>query len=367
LGGVDVIHFQSLEGLSLKVMELKKEFPETKFILSLHNYQCFCPQVNLWKNNAVSCDDFQQGQTCLSCLGQYPSKESFKKYYLLDFYLRKLGLERYSKPLLGKVKDVYNVLKRKPIEHTIGTLSQQMDGRLFSLFRERNVEYINMYIDTVLCVSKRVKHIAERMGVKPDKAVVSYIGSAFASQQQTKSQYPYHGGILKIAYMGYMRKDKGFYFLLDALKNMPEELALKLSVVLAARFDDPAAVEQVKALKYLNGLQLYNGYTHQQIPQILEGVHLGVVPVLWEDNLPQVAIEFKAMGIPVLASDLGGPSELSDSPAFVFRHGDEKNFYNKLDAFIHKPILMDEYWQKQHLLKTMDQHITELMKYYQQR
>lgn len=63
IGGVDVIHFQSFEGLTLKILELKQEFPHIKFIVSVHNYQYFCPQANLWKNDSISCDDFHGGMT----------------------------------------------------------------------------------------------------------------------------------------------------------------------------------------------------------------------------------------------------------------------------------------------------------------
>ena len=50
----DVIHFNNLEGLSLKVLELKKFFPQTKFIYSLHNYFPICTMVTLW-NGKKNC------------------------------------------------------------------------------------------------------------------------------------------------------------------------------------------------------------------------------------------------------------------------------------------------------------------------
>lgn len=109
---------------------------------------------------------------------------------------------------------------------------------------------------------------------------------------------------------------------------------------------------------------LYNGYTHKEIPQITHGVHLGVVPVLWEDNLPQVAIEFKAMGIPVLASNKGGASELSASTYFSFQSGNYKDFIEHVRTIIDNPDIINDYWDKQMLLKTMDQHIQELFSIY---
>lgn len=366
LGGVDVIHFQSLEGFTLKVLELKEEFPQTKFIVSLHNYQCFCPQVNLWKNDEECCDDFHDGNDCLHCLGDYPSTKSFKMYYLFDYYLRKIGLSSYSKPFLGKVKQIYGKLKPQTVKKQVdASVNNHEQATIFADFRELNVSYINQYIDVVLCVSRRVREIAVHMGINPKKAKVSYIGSAFAEHQASESQKSYSGGILKMAYMGYMRHDKGFYFLLDALEHMKPELAKKVAIIIAARFDDGEAVLRAKKLqKRLADVKLYDGYTHEQIPDILEGVHLGVVPVLWEDNLPQVAIEFKAMGIPVLASDRGGPSELSDSFYFVFKNGDSHDFEEKIENFISTPDVMHDYWKKQHHLITMKEHCCQLMQVY---
>lgn len=37
-GPFDVIHFNNMEGISINVLKLKKIFPNTKFIVSIHNY-----------------------------------------------------------------------------------------------------------------------------------------------------------------------------------------------------------------------------------------------------------------------------------------------------------------------------------------
>lgn len=369
IGGVDVIHFQSLEGLSLKVLELKEEFPKTRFILSLHNYQCFCPQVNLWKNDKESCDDFHGGRDCTHCIGAYPGTESFRKYYLFDYYLRKVGMEEYSQRIRTDLKGLYGHIKSlklsKGTAPTPAAATPTASAETFAAFRKGNVDYINRCMDAVLCVSERVKHIAIRMGIEPEKAITSCIGSAFAEHQATAAAYPYEGGPLKLAYMGYMRRDKGFYFLLDALAAMPDDLAKKISLVIAARFDDPEAVTRLKHMSSrFAELQLYDGYTHKDIPDITRGVHLGLVPVLWEDNLPQVAIEFKAMGIPVLAADRGGASELSRSKKFVFQSGDKDDFIHKLQTFIRQPETLKDYWKEQNHLITMEEHFQNLMKIY---
>ena len=63
---------------------------------------------------------------------------------------------------------------------------------------------------------------------------------------------------------------------------------------------------------------------------------------MWEDNLPQVAMEFKAMGIPVFASNRGGASELTEKTDFRFIAGDEEDFINKLKAIYLNRILLKQ-------------------------
>src|SRR5690606_37858124 len=80
-------------------------------------------------------------------------------------------------------------------------------------------------------------------------------------------------------------------------------------------------------------LTWHDGYQPTELPAILEGVDLGVVPVQWEDNLPQVAIEMVAHGVPILTSDRGGAQELGGAnPDFTFRAGDPTDFSARLVA-----------------------------------
>lgn len=181
-------------------------------------------------------------------------------------------------------------------------------------------------------MSKRVKEIAIHMGINRDKCHVLHIGTKFADNQMTNVKYPVKNGILKILYMRYMRKDNGFYFFLDALQKMPDKLARRIEVVVAARFDDMNVIEKLKKLNdKFYSVNLFNGYTYKEIPVITKGVNLGIVPVIWEDNLLQVAMEMKAMGIPVLASDRGGANELSSNAALKFKAENMKDFIIRLE------------------------------------
>jgi glycosyltransferase involved in cell wall biosynthesis len=214
-------------------------------------------------------------------------------------------------------------------------------------------------------------------GINPEKVQTLYIGTRFAEPDRgsrvggcgpeegpgtalpgPQAEQP---GTLRIAYLGYMRRDKGFYFYLKALEKMPAALARRLGLVFAAKVSDERAYRRVKRVAHrFAAVTFYDGYTHAQLPRILSGVDLGVVPVLWEDNLPQVALECVASGIPVLTSDRGGARELLDCPDLVFRAGSYRDFYARLRAVLDDPDLLRTALAGRARLYTPDEHYDRL-------
>lgn len=129
--------------------------------------------------------------------------------------------------------------------------------------------------------------------------------------------------------------------------------------------NDKINVEKIKELnRKLKSATHINGYNHNELPKIYENIDLGIVPVIWEDNLPQVAIEYVAYGVPVLCSDLGGAQELSAAKEFVFKAGDIKDFQNKIIKIIKNRKLLKKYFDEKQKLTTMDEHVKTLMKFY---
>lgn len=364
-GPFDVIHFHSLEGLSLPVLELKAQYPSIKFIYSMHNYFPFCPQVNLWKNDHENCMNFHDGKDCEYCVGVLPSRASIQKYYQGITLMKKWEMAKVFDITMKRAKLYYQKMKKGSSQSVAKRFCDETVASNFMKFREQNIEYFNLYFDKILCVSKRVQTICQTMGIKKDLIECLYIGTDFARNQQMKPKYDIYGSPFQIAYIGYMRRDKGFYFFLESLKQMAPELAKKIAVIVAARNEDNNALQDFLALKNkFANIQYYNGYKRDNIQSILKGTHLGIVPVMWEDNLPQVAMELKAMGIPVLASDLGGASELSNCEAFRFRGGDSNDFLQHLCQIEQDRTLLLEYYDSGMALKTMSEHCKILERIY---
>ncbi|HWG42001.1 MAG TPA: glycosyltransferase [Gemmataceae bacterium] len=373
-GPFDVIHFNNLEGIPVSFLRLAREhYPQAKVIYSVHNYFAFCPQVNLWFQEKATCQDFRAGRKCVNCLMKPANPRGTRRLYRMEYCLRKLGVRPQSALyrlaawlVYGPVRTLYRLAKTVARGDTVlaEVLPDQRRGSReatkptaildpneaaqFARRRQRFVDALNTYTDHILAVSQRVAELAIGFGIDASKVQTLYIGTRFAPSairhppsaiRQTDNQTA--DGGLRIAYLGYMRRDKGFYFYLDALQKMPAQLARRLGLVFAVKMGDPFAYDRIKRMAHrFASVTFYDGYTHAQLPQILSGVDLGIVPVLWEDNLPQVAIECVASGVPILTSNRGGAKELLNCPDLVFRAGSRADFYAKLQAVLEKPAIL---------------------------
>lgn len=352
IGDIDVIHFNNLEGISARVLELKHKYPTIKFVYSLHNYFPFCPQVNLWYRDKENCIDYLEGERCKNC-NLFPVDYKMKMFERSDF--ANLKHRKLSK-IAGKIFSFFH--KPEPFDINPD----------FKFRRENYIRLINNNIDVVLCVSQRVKNIAVKMGVAPSKCIVQYIGTKHADYAPDFPNIVSHNGTITVGYLGYMRRDKGFYFLLNTLEKMPQKLADSIHVVIAAPITDKSAYQRLIRLKHkFQSVKIFNGYRPENLKAILSSVNLGVVPVLWEDNLPQVALEFTAYGIPILTSDLGGAQEITMSKNFIFRAGDSNDFILKLSRIISNKTSFSEFWPNEtekHILTSVSDHCEALLKIY---
>jgi len=380
-GPFDVIHFHNLEGIPLGFLKLTQKFPSTKVYLTLHNYFPFCPQVNLWHREKQNCRNYLDGARCVNCLTYEPPYQAAIRAHQLAFMLKFLGFGPETR-FFNLVFKHINKLKRAyrwiySITHPLATVYNLHDqnnkltieglksAKLYAERRQFYVSVLNEYCHGIIAVSKRTAALAEGFNIHGSKLSVLYIGTEQAEHIELKREPPETDEVISFLYMGYMRKDKGFYFFLEVLENLPREIASKMRIVIAAPITDDYVVQKLKGIadKY-HEIIVYDGYTHSNLPGLLKDAHVGIVPVLWEDNLPQVAIEMVSNGIPIITSDLGGSAELSQCKKFVFKAGSEEQIERVINGIIDDPSSLKSYWDETLTLRTMSMHIDELFKLY---
>lgn len=342
-GPFESIYFANIEGISLDIIDLKDEFPEILFVTGLHNYIPMCPEVFYFKlPERKVCTGIQDGKKCCECI---------------------LSKAEHLKDDLGWRVCCSNG-KNHPHEWSKNMGFEDLEPMPDpSVYQKYLASFISAFkkMDYCLAVSERVKQLFVENGFYEGNIKVSYIGSAVAEKQLGHSVNTDYSSI-KLVFLGYTGMyEKGFSFLINALKKLPIELAKKVELFVAAIGANKNELEnQLPNLKKVDAL---NGYTHEQLAKILSNSNLGIIPVLWEDNLPQVALEMVAHGVPILSSNLGGASELCNLDEFKFIGGNEEDFIDKLKLFIENPTKLEKYWEGHRGLTTMTMHINDLEKY----
>ncbi len=374
-GPWDVVHFNNLEGIPAAALARAKQELGARVVLSLHNYYPFCPQVNLWHRERENCTDFDAGRRCVSCLPVVPNRRVARAALALSSRFGRGGAlpggQALGQALWVALRGAWRGYRRLRGAGRTGTPAaapapvQPERAAAFANRRRQMVDLINRHCDAVLCVSDRVRQIAAHHGIAPGLLHTAYIGSREARNWQTTTpaaRFLADDGTLHLAYLGYMRADKGFPFLLDALSALPDATLARLRLTVAAQKGAASMMTQMAALApRLAGFRHLDGYSHDTLDQVLDGVALGVVPVLWQDNLPQVAIEMHARHIPVLASDLGGAQELGRCKALVFRAGDRADFARALEGVLSGAVQPGDYWQGAMAPVTMNEHLARLL------
>lgn len=341
------IHFNNIEGLSLDILSLKQDYPETNFVFSLHNYVPLCMTgFYFQRHKHCNCFPGRSEEECGNCINRK-------------------NLRNYKEEMINRGRvNVYDPMRYDEYGWSaqlgFDKLDEMKEPAAFKKFVELAIENINKYVDTVLAVSKKVEKIAIDNGIDATKIRTSYIGTKVANYQIGSSTAKV-GKYLKIGYLGagLGYEEKGYPFLIKALSELDKSYAEKVDVVLTTTTLDRDDYIKDK-LKNYHSVEIIHGYKHNDLPYILKGVNLGIIPVLWEDNLPQVAIEMVALGVPLLASDAGGATELCQSDMFKFKSGNTKAFLDKLSYFVDNPEQVKIYWNYHKGLVTTQKHFEEM-------
>jgi glycosyltransferase involved in cell wall biosynthesis len=367
-GPWDAVHFNTLEGVPVTALAGARA-AGARVILALHNHYPFCPQVNLWQDERAACTDFRDGAACVDCLPARPNRGAIRLAYALEWRLGRFGLghpayERLIRPAMVRAWRLRRRFWRTPPRVPVALPR----ASAFAARRAGMVAQINAACHRVLCVSDRVRQIALGHGVAPDLAMTCPIGTPHAPAWRATTARPAFPGLeapLRLAFLGYMRADKGFPFLLGALAALPDARLARLHLTVAARPGAPGMEAALTALApRLAGFRHLPGYAPADLDALLADIDLGLVPVMWEDNLPQVALEMHARHIPLLCSDRGGAAELQGCPDLVFRAGDAADFARALGCVLDRRLSPADAFRHARAPQTPAQHARALLAHY---
>lgn len=310
----DIVHFQHVMGLSAGLLPLAKA-RRLPIVLTLHDYWFLCSNSQLLRPDYTNCQVPINPLACVDCAAARV----------------KLPALRLLRPAVA----------------------------LPFIYRYRTVTQATRCADLYLCPSRFLQQMYIDGGFPADRTVYLENGLAL-DRLQGVSWQPASDGRLRVVYLGAIAWQKGVHILAQAFQGIPPEAATLRIYGDPAVFPDYA--RQVASLLTGPNAQLMGRVESEQVRFVLADADLLVVPSVWYENAPMVIQEAAALGVPVLAADIGALPEKVQAGVngLLFRAGDAADLRAKLQQLIARPEQLARLRQGVRPPRPMSDHAAEL-------
>jgi glycosyltransferase involved in cell wall biosynthesis len=200
----------------------------------------------------------------------------------------------------------------------VGGMMRAIQGGAFSGAR---------FSPQVIALSKRPSFLKERMNklsrvVAPSQLMVQLLtANGLDSQRVVYSRFgirptpavvrrPASDGRLRIGFIGGLSEHKGAHLLIEAFRHLSNSHPMDLSIY-GRRDLDPRYFDRLLKLAANDDRVRFCGtFPNDQIGQVFSELDVLVVPSIWYENTPLVIYSAQAADCPVIATNLGGMSEV---------------------------------------------------------
>jgi glycosyltransferase involved in cell wall biosynthesis len=417
----DVVHFQNIEGLSAGCVGAAADHPcRPAVVFSLHNYHTICPQVYLLQGHRRVCVNAEGGAACATCIPT-PEPTTTRAERAAEWLaapaqrptIRAISAEVSSllKPVAaakaipgvevggpadlagplpigggeadGRGRTARVVAERTPPEPRVRPLPILNDvtpdpslASPLNEFGRRRAAMIGALnrCDRVLAVSEFVNEKYASVGVQRDRLLTQHIGTTLnriVERRRSLAFAPAPFDVsrprpVRMTFMGVNHWYKGLPFFLETLEALEPEVLARFHLSIFAQGAEQTEWMVRRLEPRLAGVRVQGGYDQADIPWILGGQDLGVVPSVWWDNAPQTVFEFLACSVPVLAANIGGiPDFLKHGEnGLLFRANDAEDLAANLRRIAFEPGMLSDMRRRIRPPKDIGEHARELLGVY---
>ncbi|MDW8068902.1 MAG: glycosyltransferase family 4 protein [Anaerolineae bacterium] len=302
-------------------------------IVTLTDYWFICPRITLLRSNGQVCTDFAS-HCCVRCLAEekrryrWPAR-TFPE--LMDFLWDFLLTDKVRAPV-----SLVQIERRQRV--------------LTEAFHQ---------IDLALCPSNFLRRIYLRAGAPADRLILSRQGLALPGEIVPKTP----SAALRIGYTGQLAEHKGVHLLIEAFKHLNHHTRPATLTIYGDPTRFPKYVRKLQKLADgCSSIRFAGTYSYGDLGRVLSELDVLVVPSLWYENSPNTILEAFAYHTPVIASDMGGMSELVEhgKSGLLFTPGDVKDLRRQLQRLVDEPELVRRMSAAVPPVRTLDDEIREL-------
>jgi hypothetical protein len=196
-------------------------------------------------------------------------------------------------------------------------------------------------VDAILAPTELMREMLIANGLPADLVRIhpySIDVSGFRAVAEARSRV----GHLRFAYIGMLRQPKGVHVLIRAFRQLADrDLTLE---IIGDPDPEPDYFRQLHALAAGDDRIRFAGVIpNERIPERLAQIDVQVVPSIWWENAPLTIYSAQAAGVPVVASDLRGMSEVVSHGhnGLLFEPGNVPDLTTQLRRLSTDPGLVD--------------------------
>jgi len=151
---------------------------------------------------------------------------------------------------------------------------------------------------------------------------------------------------IRLLYVGYLRDTKGVKYLIDSMDYLPEQIEL---TVVGDGPEREALESQVEGSAAFDRIEFTGSIPYEEITRAYANADIFVHPGVWPEPFGRTILEAMQAGLPVVATDIGGPGEtvpqtellcpprepkkLAESIKYAYNNQDEIGRENKQIAY----------------------------------
>lgn len=340
-GAFDLLHLVSGYLLGNQVIQTAQRMGIPQ-VITLTEFWFMCPRLNLMKATGILCTGPETHEKCTRCL-----MEDKRRY-------------RLPAMLMPKVMDAV-----WPVVH-MTTSSGQMREAVQR--RDRVLRAALEAVDLVISPSKYLINKFTEFGFQTQNFHYLRQGLARPGDKSTSGQRA--SDVLSLAYLGQIKEHKGVDLLIDAvimLLNEGKPIVLELW---GPETESPDYVAWLKArsAKYSRNIRWQGKYTGHKVWDVLAQTDVLVMPSRWHENSPNAILEAFEMGVPVIATNLGGMAELVQhgKNGLLFELNDAEDLSRQIKRLLDETGLMKSLYEGIPPVKTINEEMEEILLLYEQ-
>jgi glycosyltransferase involved in cell wall biosynthesis len=340
----EVAHAMHFQGASTSIIPAVKELG-VPLVYTATDFWAICPVVDLHRHDGVMCEgpDIAHGPRCIA--SRHPQKYATS------------GLKDRLDLVPDAALRAAGALSKTPLARFSHPLRQ------VGALRERP-EYIREkmeLVDYILAPTRLTRDLLLANGIGEGKIRVSRYGidlTGIVGAPRNRSVPP----PLRIGFAGTLRPHKGPDLLVKAFSSLPPEVDATLSIHGNLHRFKP----YVRQLRKLAGederISFPGPFSRERVGQVLSEIDVLVVPSRWYENAPVVIYEAFAAKTPVVATDLGGMSEVveHEKNGLLFELDNAEDLTGQMLRLYEEPGLLERLRSGIGHVKTVEENMVEL-------